>query len=66
MTFLKQIAFHRPLHELLPPFFAHGLVMDRLMEPNFDETFVNEERPYASKNYTQLPKILAFRLRRAS
>lgn len=38
--------------------------MDRLEEPNFDETFVDNVRPYASKSYTQLPKILAFRLRR--
>lgn len=60
---VEQIAFHRPLHELLAPFFAVGLVMDRLEEPNFDQNFVDESRPHASKNYTQIPKILAFRLR---
>ncbi|KAK5062707.1 hypothetical protein LTR84_004781 [Exophiala bonariae] len=60
----RQIAFHRPMHQLLAPFFAAGLVMDRLEEPNFDESFIDKVKPYASKNYSQLPKILAFRLRR--
>lgn len=55
--------FHRPLHEIVAPFFNLGLLMDRLEEPNFDESFVDESRPHASKNYTQLPKVLAFRMR---
>jgi len=58
-----QVVFHRPIHALLAPFFAVGLVVDALEEPNFDESFMDETRPYGSKSFTQIPKILALRLR---
>lgn len=52
------------MHQRLAPFSAAGLVMDRLEAPHLDETFVDNVRFYASKSYTQMPKILAFRLQR--
>lgn len=61
---LQQTVFHRPLHELLAPFFAAGLMLDALEEPTFDESFVDDARPHGSKSFTQIPKILAFRLRK--
>ncbi|KAI9042010.1 class I SAM-dependent methyltransferase [Aspergillus affinis] len=59
-------SFHRPLHELFAPFFQEGLVLDALEETNFDESFVDYERERSSKNFLQFPKILGFRIRRAS
>jgi hypothetical protein len=58
--------FHRPLHELLAPFFAEGLLLDALEEPNFDASFVDDSRPWASKGFLEMPKLLAFRLRKAT
>lgn len=58
-----QFSFHRPLHELFAPFFQSGLVLDALEEVNFDETFRDHDRPHAARNFTQFPKILAFRMK---
>jgi hypothetical protein len=58
--------FHRPLHELLAPFLAEGLLLDALEEPNFDASFVDDSRPSASKCYLEMPKLLAFRLRKGA
>lgn len=55
--------FHRPINEVFAPFFAEGLILDALEEPNFDASFVDDARPYGSKSYVQIPKLLAFRLR---
>lgn len=60
-----QFCFHRPLHELFAPFFRAGLVMDALEEVDFDRSFRDPVREYAARNYTQFPKILAFRMRPA-
>ncbi|KAJ5161651.1 S-adenosyl-L-methionine-dependent methyltransferase [Penicillium capsulatum] len=59
-------SFHRPLHVLLAPFFQAGLVMDALQETNFDESFHDSAREYASVNFVEFPKILGFRMRRAA
>ncbi|KAJ5980356.1 S-adenosyl-L-methionine-dependent methyltransferase [Penicillium waksmanii] len=59
-------SFHRPLQELFAPFFKNGLVLDALEETNFDETFQDSGRPHAARNFTQFPKILAFRMRQAN
>ncbi|KAL6860638.1 hypothetical protein ACO1O0_004666 [Amphichorda felina] len=58
------MSFHRPIHELLAPFFKAGLVMDAMEEPSFDGEDADPERPQATTNFTQLPAHLAFRLRR--
>jgi hypothetical protein len=53
------------MHELFSVFFRAGLVLDALEEPNFDDTTPNEAGlPLSSfRNFTQIPKLLAFRLR---
>ncbi|KAF7596127.1 hypothetical protein BBP40_003389 [Aspergillus hancockii] len=56
-------SFHRSFHELFAPFFHAGLVLDALEEVNFDESFHQPSREYAARNFTEFPKILAFRLR---
>ncbi|KAK2808542.1 hypothetical protein FQN50_004573 [Emmonsiellopsis sp. PD_5] len=60
-----QYHFHRPIHELLAPFLRSGLVLDALEEPNFDEDYVasNDLDDRSLRTLTQIPKILAFRLR---
>ncbi|KJZ76427.1 hypothetical protein HIM_04156 [Hirsutella minnesotensis 3608] len=58
-AFQLQVYFHRPLHELLGTFFQRGLVMDAMKEPAFTEA-------QSQGNNTQLPPIMAFRLRRFS
>ncbi len=59
--------FHRPLHELFATFFKRGLVMDGLEEPTFTEEHPEvkqQGRPESSRNYTQIPPIMAFRFRK--
>ena len=50
------------MHELFSTFFKTGLVMDAMEELAFTEEDA-EERIQSSANYTQLPAILAFRMR---
>lgn len=50
------------MHELFGTFFKTGLVMDAMEELAFTEEDA-EERIQSSANYTQLPAILAFRMR---
>ena len=57
-----QVYFHRPMHELFTTFFRAGLVMDAMEELAFTEEDA-EARIESSKNFTQLPAILAFRMR---
>ncbi|KAK7948104.1 uncharacterized protein PG986_008990 [Apiospora aurea] len=61
-----QIIFHRPIHEIFTTFFREGLVMDAIEEPAFTEADGVKERVEAHSNFTQLPALLAFRLRRSS
>ncbi|KAM5439250.1 hypothetical protein MferCBS31731_004671 [Microsporum ferrugineum] len=58
-----QYYFHRPLHELFSPFFRAGLVLDALEE--FDEAYVKTRAMDIGslRQFTQFPKILAFRLK---
>ncbi|RYP75960.1 hypothetical protein DL771_002032 [Monosporascus sp. 5C6A] len=60
-----QVYFHRPMHELLSVFFRAGLVMDAMEEPAFTEADSTPERVGSHSNFTQLPALLAFRLRKA-
>ncbi|KAJ5297840.1 hypothetical protein N7508_008089 [Penicillium antarcticum] len=55
--------FHRPLSQLFAPFFKAGLAVDALEETNFDERLSDPVREHSSKNFTEFPKILGFRMR---
>ncbi|KAK0616457.1 S-adenosyl-L-methionine-dependent methyltransferase [Immersiella caudata] len=59
----KQIVFHRPIGELYTTFFKEGLVLDAMEELAFTKEDYNEKRVESSANYTQLPALLAFRMR---
>ncbi|KAL2257195.1 hypothetical protein VTK26DRAFT_523 [Humicola hyalothermophila] len=59
----KQLYFHRPMHELFTTFFRAGFVMDAMEELAFTEEDAEPKRIESSSNYTQLPAILAFRMR---
>lgn len=61
---LWQLYFHRPIHELFSTFFKVGLVMDAVEEPAFTSEDAVPEMIHATPNFTQLPTILAFRMRR--
>ena len=56
--------FHRPLHELFSVFFKAGLVMDAMEEPAFPEAHAITTKVEATSNFTQIPPLFAFRLRR--
>ncbi|KAJ8119249.1 hypothetical protein ONZ43_g3763 [Nemania bipapillata] len=60
----QQVYYHRPLHELFSTFFKTGLVMDAMEEPAFTAEDAVPESIGATPNFTQLPPILAFRMRR--
>ncbi|KAK3291542.1 S-adenosyl-L-methionine-dependent methyltransferase [Chaetomium fimeti] len=60
---VKQVYFHRPIHELFGIFFNAGLVMDAMEELAFTEEDAEDDRIESSSNYTQLPAILSFRMR---
>lgn len=52
------------MQELFSTFFKTGLVMDAMEEPAFTSEDATPERLESTSNYTQLPSILAFRMRR--
>jgi hypothetical protein len=52
------------MHELFSVFFRAGLVMDAFEEPAFAEEDGVKERIVVHSNYTQLPAIIALRMRR--
>lgn len=54
--------FHRPLHVLLAPAFAAGLVLDGLEEPAFPEA-PPTGRPFDWASYPEIPPVLALRFR---
>ncbi|OJD28249.1 hypothetical protein ACJ73_00351 [Blastomyces percursus] len=60
-----QYTFHRPMHEILSPFLRAGLVLDALEEPNFDAEYNASRKldPRSLRYVTEIPKILAFRMR---
>ncbi|KAI8630740.1 S-adenosyl-L-methionine-dependent methyltransferase [Xylariaceae sp. FL1651] len=60
---VQQIYYHRPLHELFSVFFAAGLAMDAMEEPAFKAEDGTPERIESFSNYTELPTVLAFRMR---
>ncbi|KAF7590936.1 hypothetical protein BBP40_002242 [Aspergillus hancockii] len=60
-----QVYYHRPLHELLRPFFSAGLVLDALEEPTFAEPNEQQKaRLEADENFREMPPIMGFRMRR--
>lgn len=58
----RQIYFHRPMHELFRTFFRTWLVMDALEKLEFTEEDT-EPKIESNSNCTQLPAILAFRMK---
>lgn len=59
-----QYYFYRPLHALLAPFLAVGLMLDGLEEPAFDESVTSHRQTSWSGNFREFPPVLAARLRR--
>ncbi|KAK1832017.1 ribosomal protein L11 methyltransferase [Podospora conica] len=59
----KQIYFHRPMDQLFTTFFKTGMVLDGMEELAFTEADFDPKRVESSVNYTQLPAILAWRMR---
>lgn len=58
--------FHRPLHVLLSTFFHAGLVMDGIEEPTFHHPEDGSKlgsQALTWTNYTQIPPVLAVRMR---
>ena len=53
------------MDELFTAFFKHRLVMDAMEELAFDASHFDPARIESSTNYTQLPAILAWRMRPA-
>ena len=59
-----QYYIHRPLHELLAPFFSAGFAMDVLEEPAFTEESEPSKRTLGwGPNFSQIPPVLAVRLK---
>ena len=58
--------YHRPLSELLGEAFKAGLVLDALEEPAFSPDNPEVTRSLSLYGYTQIPPILAGRMRKAS
>ncbi|KAK4201382.1 S-adenosyl-L-methionine-dependent methyltransferase [Triangularia verruculosa] len=62
---VKQTYYHRPIHELLSIFLKDGdMVLDAIEEPAFNKGDFDDKRVESSTNFTQLPALFAFRLRR--
>ena len=55
--------YHRPLSELLGEAFKAGLVLDALEEPAFSPPKEGESRPLSWDSYSQLPPVLAGRMK---
>ncbi|KAK5653837.1 hypothetical protein OQA88_7997 [Cercophora sp. LCS_1] len=62
----EKLYFHRPMGELFTTFFRHGLAMDGMEELAFTEEDHDPKRVESSTNYTQLPALLAWRMRLAA
>jgi 2-polyprenyl-3-methyl-5-hydroxy-6-metoxy-1,4-benzoquinol methylase len=61
---VEQWYFHRPLAEILRPFFAHGFTLDALEEPLVDAEHGSSPGSPADV-YTDLPGVLVARMRSA-
>ncbi|KAK4448645.1 S-adenosyl-L-methionine-dependent methyltransferase [Podospora aff. communis PSN243] len=61
-----QSYFHRPMGDLFSTFFGGGLVMDGMEELAFTEEHARHDRVESTVNFTQLPAILSWRMRRAN
>ncbi|TLD14624.1 hypothetical protein PspLS_11032 [Pyricularia sp. CBS 133598] len=60
----KQIYYHRTFQDLFAPFFRAGLVLDRLDELAFSEEDGDPDRIESTLNFTQIPIMMSFRVRR--
>jgi hypothetical protein len=59
---VPQLYFHRPLYQLLGMCFQAGWVVDGLEEPAFEERH-EPRRAISWFNYSEIPPVLAVRLR---
>ncbi|KAG7123629.1 hypothetical protein HYQ44_002265 [Verticillium longisporum] len=59
------IWFHRPIHQLLEPFFDAGLLMNKVREPSFDDGG-DPGQAQSYHNFPQIPMQFIFRLVRTS
>jgi 2-polyprenyl-3-methyl-5-hydroxy-6-metoxy-1,4-benzoquinol methylase len=57
--------FQRTLAELFGACFAAGLILDGLEEPAFEPGTAEASRPFSWVNYSEIPPVLAARLRRS-
>ncbi|GCE24199.1 class I SAM-dependent methyltransferase [Dictyobacter kobayashii] len=62
---VPQYYFDRPLHVLFGACFKAGLVMDGIEEPAFNHPYDGSHRPrsFGWANYSEIPPVLAVRLR---
>lgn len=60
---LPHFDFHRPLHALLAPAFAAGLLLDGLREPAFAPGSKGNS-PFSWPAYSEIPPTLVYRLRK--
>jgi hypothetical protein len=60
---VEQWYFHRPLAEILRPFFQHGFALDGLEEPLLDPSHHTPDRPPFV--FTEIPGVLVARMRAA-
>ncbi len=56
-----QTYFHRPLQDLLQPFFAHGMVLTGLQERAFDDASA-ARTPLSWDHFHEIPPVLVVRL----
>ncbi|KAI1394828.1 S-adenosyl-L-methionine-dependent methyltransferase [Hypoxylon fuscum] len=56
--------FHRPIHELLNPFFEAGLLLNKVFEPSFQDG-EDQSQIQSYHNFPQIPMQFIFRLCRA-
>ncbi|KAK3317425.1 S-adenosyl-L-methionine-dependent methyltransferase [Cercophora scortea] len=56
------IWFHRPIHELLAPFFDAGLVVNMVREPSFQARGEDQTLAQSYHNFPQIPMQFIFRL----
>ncbi|KAH8836550.1 hypothetical protein MCOR27_006286 [Pyricularia oryzae] len=60
----KQVYYHRNFQDLFAPFFQAGLVLDKLEELAFSEGDGEPDKIESTLNFTQIPVMMSFRVRR--
>lgn len=60
----KKVYYHRNFQDLFAPFFQAGLVLDKLEELAFSEGDGEPDKIESTLNFTQIPVMMSFRVRR--